>query len=84
MQQTTGNILLKEDCRRQGAANVYSIHGVRPSRTSPFPSIPSVSPICAFVWALLYGIDRQTILDGLVHGYNEIIERIPVQRFSLI
>lgn len=73
MQQTTGNILLEDYESVKALSNVTAYMGTPITNQSIFINTERVTDV-RIRQALLYGIDRQTILDGMVHGYGEIVD----------
>ena len=73
VQQTTGNILLEDYESVKALSNVTAYMGTPITNQSIFINTERVTDV-RIRQALLYGIDRQTILDGMVHGYGEIVD----------
>lgn len=73
VQQTTGNILLEDYESVKALSNVTAYMGTPVTNQSIFINTERVTDV-RIRQALLYGIDRQTILDGMVHGYGEIVD----------
>ncbi len=73
IQQTTGDILL-EDYESVKALKNVTVYPGRPiTNQSIFFNVNNV-PDVRIRQALLYGIDRETILQALVHGNGEIVD----------
>jgi len=73
IQQTMGNILLDDYDSVRALPNVTAHMGTPVTNQSIFINVKNV-PDVRIRQALLYGIDRQTILEGLVHGNGEIVD----------
>jgi len=73
IQQTMGAILLEDYDYVRSLGNVTTYQGTPVTNQSIFINVNNV-PDKRIRQALLYGIDRQTILDGLVLGNGEIVD----------
>ena len=73
IQQTMGAILLEDYDYIKGLDNITTWQGTPVTNQSIFINVNNV-PDKRIRQALLYGIDRQTILDGLVLGNGEIVD----------
>lgn len=73
IQQTTGNILLEDYENVKALSNVTTYAGTPVTNQSIFINVENV-PDVRIRQALLYGIDRETILNELVHGNGEIVD----------
>ena len=73
IQQTTGNILLEDYEHVKALSNVTTYAGIPVTNQSIFINVENV-PDVRIRQALLYGIDRETILNELVLGNGEIVD----------
>lgn len=73
VQQTMGNILLEDYDSVRALPNVTVHMGTPITNQSIFFNVERVTDV-RIRQALLYGIDRQTILSELVHGNGEIVD----------
>lgn len=73
IQQTTGNILLEDYESVKALGNVTAYPGTPVTNQSIFFNVDNV-PDVRIRQALLYGIDRETILRELVQGNGEIVD----------
>ncbi len=73
VQQTMGNILLEDYDSVRALPNVTVYMGTPITNQSIFFNVERVTDV-RIRQALLYGIDRQTILTELVHGNGEIVD----------
>lgn len=73
IQQTTGNILLEDYDSVRALENVTTYPGTPITNQSIFINVNNV-PDVRIRQALLYGIDRETILRELVKGNGEIVD----------
>ncbi len=73
IQQTTGDILLEDYESVKALKNVTVYPGKMITNQSIFFNVNNV-PDVRIRQALLYGIDRETILQALVHGNGEIVD----------
>lgn len=73
IQQTTGDILLEDYENVQALENVTTYAGTPVTNQSIFINVENV-PDVRIRQALLYGIDRETILNELVKGNGEIVD----------
>ena len=73
VQQTMGDILLEDYDSMRALSNVTVVMGAPITNQSIFFNTERVTDV-RIRQALLYGIDRQTILTGLVHDSGEIVD----------
>lgn len=73
IQQTMSNLLLEDYDAVRALPNVNAIQGTPVTNQSIFINVQNVTDQ-RIRQALLYGIDRQTILTELVHGNGELVD----------
>lgn len=73
IQQTMGDILLEDYDSVRALSNVTTVMGTPVTNQSIFFNVARVTDV-RIRQALLYGIDRQTILTGLVHDNGELVD----------
>lgn len=73
VQQTTGNVLLEDYESIRALSNVTVHMGTPVTNQSIFVNVERV-PDVRIRQALLYGMDRETIFNELVHGNGEIVD----------
>lgn len=73
VQQTTGNILQEDYASVEALENVTVTYGSPVTNQSIFFNTTSVTD-ARIRQAILYGIDRQTILEGFLNGKGEIVD----------
>lgn len=73
VQQTTGNILQEDYASVEALENVTVNYGSPVTNQSIFFNTTSVTD-ARIRQAILYGIDRKSILDGLLNGKGEIVD----------
>lgn len=73
VQQTTGTIPMEDYDAIRALTNVQAVMGTPVTNESIFINVENV-PDKRIRQALLYGIDRPTILENLLHGNGEIVD----------
>lgn len=73
VQQTTGNILQEDYASVEGLTNITVNYGSPVTNQSIFFNTASVTD-ARIRQAILYGIDRNTIVDGFLNGKGEVVD----------
>lgn len=73
IQQTTGNVLQEDYANIEALTNITVNYGAPVTNQSVFFNTNSVSDV-RIRQAILYGIDRQSLLTGFLNGKGEIVD----------